>query len=162
MNEADSISQLVEQLAALLRMQGRTLASVESCTGGMVGEALTALPGISDVYLGGFITYSNMAKQLSAGVNPRTLAQHGAVSSQVALEMARGGCGKLLATNSIAITGIAGPDGGSDDKPVGTVWICVAGSGGAYDCRRFVFAGDRSAIRIHAKHAGSRSPCTGR
>ena len=148
-----AITELVKELAASLRKHNQTLATVESCTGGLVGAALTELAGISDVYLGGFVTYSNMAKQMAAGVNPQTLVQHGAVSSQVAIEMGKGGCGKLLATNSIAITGIAGPDGGSDEKPVGTVWICVAQSNGQYDARRFVFPGDRLAVRMRSLEA---------
>lgn len=147
MNHQESIAGLIEQLASLLREGGRTLATVESCTGGMVGAALTDQEGISDVYLGGFVTYSNIAKQMIAGVNPQTLAHHGAVSSQVAIEMARGGCAKLLTTHSIAITGIAGSGGGSIEKPVGTVWICVAQSDGRHDARRFVFPGDRAAVR---------------
>tara|TARA_R110002073_G_scaffold118918_5_gene259390 strand:+ start:358600 stop:359136 length:537 start_codon:yes stop_codon:yes gene_type:complete len=150
MSQNESIPELIETCTSLLREQGRTLATIESCTGGLLGAAITELPGVSDIYLGGFITYANLAKQMTAGVNPRTLIQHGAVSSQTAVEMAMGGCGKLLATNSIAITGIAGPSGGTPEKPVGTVWICVAQSSGEFDCRRFVFPGDRVAVRENA------------
>ncbi len=150
MTAADPISALVIEVADLLGEKRLTLSTVESCTGGMVGAALTALPGISDVYLGGYITYSNMAKQMAVGVKPRTLAQHGAVSSQVAIEMGRGGRRKLLTTHTIAITGIAGPDGGSDDKPVGTVWICVLSHCEEVDCRRFIFPGNRAAVRTQA------------
>ncbi|MBL4697286.1 MAG: CinA family protein [Phycisphaerales bacterium] len=151
MNQASAISELVVKLSKLLCEQNRTLATVESCTGGMVGAAIVEPDGASDVYLGGFVTYSNMTKQMTAGVSSETLAQHGAVSSQVAIEMAKGGCAKLLATNSIAITGIAGSGGGSIDKPIGTVWICTATSTGSYDCRRFFFPNDgRTAIRQYA------------
>ena len=152
MNAPDSIEPLVCKAAELLREQHRTLATVESCTGGMVGAALTALAGISDVYLGGFVTYSNMAKQITVGVSPQTLAKHGAVSGQVAREMAGGGRRKLLATHALAITGIAGPDGGTEDKPVGTVWICVEGCA-QIECRRFVFPGDRASVRTLATFA---------
>lgn len=152
MDASETISSFVKELAALMRAQNRTLATVESCTGGMVGAALTELAGISDVYQGGFVTYSNMAKHMTAGVNQETLALHGAVSSQVAIEMAIGGAGKLFATNCIAITGIAGPSGGTTEKPVGTVWVCVAQSDGVTDCRRFIFPGDRTAVRQHATY----------
>jgi nicotinamide-nucleotide amidase len=152
MNAPDSIEPLVVEAAELLREQHWTLATVESCTGGMVGATLTALAGISDVYLGGFVTYSNMAKQTAVGVRPQTLAKHGAVSGQVAREMAGGGRRKLLATHALAITGIAGPDGGTDDKSIGTVWICTAGCA-QIDCRRFVFPGDRASVRLLATFA---------
>ncbi len=145
-----SIMPLVIEAADLLRKKKHTLVTIESCTGGMVGAALTTLPGISDVYLGGYITYSNMAKQAAVGVKPRTLAQHGAVSAQIAVEMAKGGRRKLLTTHALSITGIAGPDGGSPDKPIGTVWICVLSHFEEVDCRRFVFPGDRASIRDQA------------
>lgn len=154
MSQARKISELVCQLSELLREQNRTLATVESCTGGMVGAAIVEPDGASDVYLGGFVTYSNMAKQMAVGVQASTLAEHGAVSGQVAIEMAMGGCGKLLATNSVAITGVAGSGGGSIEKPIGTVWICAATSTGSYDCRRFLFPNDgRTAIRQYALEA---------
>jgi len=150
MNADDPISALVIEVGDLLREKHWTLSTVESCTGGLVGAALTALPGISEVYLGGYITYSNMAKQMAVGVSPQTLAKHGAVSSQVAIEMAKGGRRKLLTTHALSITGIAGPDGGSDTKPVGTVWICVHRGPQEIDCRRFIFPGDRSSVRTCA------------
>jgi len=146
----DPISPLVIEAADLLRENHRTLSTIESCTGGMVGAALTQLPGISDVYLGGYITYSNQMKSSAVGVDPRTIGRFGAVSAQTAISMANGGRNKALATHSIAITGIAGPDGGTDDKPVGTVWICIAQSGDLFDCRRFVFPGDRVSVRTRA------------
>jgi len=156
MNSQDYISPIpswVQCIADLLREKNRTLASIESCTGGMVAGAITELAGISDVYLGGFVTYSNMAKQIAVGVNQETLARYGAVSSQVAIEMAKGGYGKLQATNAIAITGVAGPTGGTQDKPLGTVWICVAQSDGKYDCLRFIFPGDRQEVRMQSLKA---------
>ncbi len=150
MNTDDLIMPLVIEAANLLREKQHTLATVESCTGGMVGAALTTLPGISDVYFGGYITYSNMAKQVAVRVKPRTLAQHGAVSAQVAVEMAKGGRRKLLTTHALSITGIAGPDGGSPSKPIGTVWICVLSHFEEVDCRRFIFPGDRVSVRDQA------------
>lgn len=150
MSDSDPIPALVKELADKLRLLGRTLATVESCTGGLLGAAITGLSGISDVYCGGFVTYSDSVKALSVGVSLKTLESYGAVSKQVASEMSIGGCRKLLATNSVAITGIAGPDGGSAEKPIGTVWICSAQSTGNLDCRRFVFPGDRACIRSHA------------
>ncbi len=147
MSFIDSSNKLVAEIAELLRDQERTLSTVESCTGGMIGSAFTTLAGISDVYEGGFITYSDESKHLSVGVLQSSLKRHGAVSSQVALEMALGGQAKLATTNSISVTGIAGPGGGSDEKPVGTVWICVVCSSGMCDTRRFVFPGDRQAVR---------------
>ena len=113
----------------------------------MVGAAITELPGSSAYYPGGFITYSNELKQSMVGVSSSTLEAHRAVSSQTAVEMARGGIRRTHAEYAIAITGIAGPDGGSPEKPVGTVWICVASSEDQADCRRFVFPGNRDEVR---------------
>ncbi|HMN41764.1 MAG TPA: nicotinamide-nucleotide amidohydrolase family protein [Phycisphaerales bacterium] len=104
----------------------RTLAVIESCTGGMLGEMLTAIPGSSAAFLGGHITYSNDLK-VRLGVNPNTLKAHGAVSAETAREMARAGLAATGATFTLAITGIAGPEGGTPDKPVGTVHIALGG-----------------------------------
>tara|TARA_R110002072_G_scaffold42064_21_gene119087 strand:- start:409338 stop:409865 length:528 start_codon:yes stop_codon:yes gene_type:complete len=140
------IDQLVEALSKLLRVKGQTLATVESCTGGLVGAAMTGPAGASDVFVGGLLTYSNEAKEALAGVRAATLKAHGAVSGLVAIEMASGGRARLGADIAVSITGIAGPGGGSDEKPVGTVWVCVDRERGQ-DCRRFVFPGDREAVR---------------
>lgn len=136
-----------EKLSEALRARAQTLTTVESCTGGLVGAAITALPGSSDIYPGGFITYSNTLKQQLVGVSPDTLSTHGAVSAQTAIEMARGGLRQVASDYAISISGIAGPDGGTAQKPVGTVWICSAGQEARIDCRRFVFPGDRAKIR---------------
>lgn len=141
---------LPASVLAGLRRQGRTLAVVESCTGGMLGGMLADIPGASDVFLGGAITYANAAKTALAGVPEAIIRQHGAVSRECAQAMASGGLAALGATDSLAITGIAGPTGATSDKPVGTVWIARASqshSGLALDARRFSMAGDRRSVR---------------
>ena len=145
-----SITELVQRLALILKEQKKTIATVESCTGGMVGAAITEIAGVSDVFIGGYITYSDEQKSRAVGVLGATLGAHGAVSGQVAVEMAKGGCKESQASMAVSLTGIAGPDGGNEEKPVGTVWICVATDSGKPDCRRFAFPGDRAGIRTHA------------
>ncbi len=112
------------------RAHGATLATVESCTGGLIAGALTAIPGSSDVVLGGLVTYSNAAKMALAGVPEALLATHGAVSEPVARAMAEGGRGALAATLAVSVTGVAGPGGGSEAKPVGLVHFACAGPAG--------------------------------
>ena len=112
------------------RATGATVATVESCTGGLVGGALTAIAGSSDVVLGGLITYSNEAKMALAAVPGALLAAHGAVSEPVARAMADGGRAALSATFAVAVTGVAGPGGGSAAKPVGLVHFACCGPGG--------------------------------
>jgi nicotinamide-nucleotide amidase len=133
----------------LLRQQRRTLAVVESCTAGLLGEMVADIAGASDVFMGGWITYSNEQKQMAVGV-PAGLFESGApgaVSGECALAMARGGLERSSAGVCMAITGIAGPGGGSKDKPVGTVWIALADRDGPSQARRFLFAGGRRTIR---------------
>lgn len=108
------------------------------------------IPGSSAYFPGGLVTYSNRLKHEAVGVSNQTLEQFGAVSPQTAIEMARGGRAFAHADYAVAITGIAGPDGGSDDKPVGTVWICIEGLGERRDCRRFIFPGAREQVREHS------------
>lgn len=117
------------------RAHGLTLATVESCTGGLVGALLTAVPGSSDVFVGGLITYANSAKIALAGVERGLLAEHGAVSAPVALAMAQGGLRALGVDVCVAITGVAGPGGGSAAKPVGLVHFCAARADGAVQAR---------------------------
>lgn len=137
---------LPEVVLELLRRRSFTLAFVESCTGGLLGQMLTAIPGASDVIAGGWVTYSNAMKESCVAVPRDILDRHGAVSRECAVAMAVGGRNASGASVSISITGIAGPDGGTPSKPVGTVWIALADARGT-DVRRFQFGGDRSAVR---------------
>ncbi|MFT6397220.1 MAG: nicotinamide-nucleotide amidase [Bradymonadia bacterium] len=121
---ADSMA---EALGIVARAERATIATVESCTGGLIGSSITDVAGSSSYYWGGWVTYANEAKTASVGVQPETLELYGAVSAEVALEMAQGALRKSGADVAVSVTGIAGPDGGSDDKPVGRVFIGVAG-----------------------------------
>ena len=123
-----------------------TIATAESCTGGLIGGALTAVPGSSDVYWGGVVSYANDVKVGLLGVEQSTLAQVGAVSEQTACEMARGARQATGAGIGLSVTGIAGPGGAEPGKPVGTVWIGVSDTSGE-TARRFEFSGDRKAVR---------------
>jgi nicotinamide-nucleotide amidase len=147
--ERDDLAELV---LATCRTRGLTIATAESCTGGLLGARLTAIPGSSDVYVGGVIAYDNSVKTKLVGVRDVSLSEHGAVSEQVAREMAEG-CARALGTQiGIGITGIAGPGGGTAEKPVGTVWIAVAGAGETRTLGR-VYVGDREEIRLRATQA---------
>jgi nicotinamide-nucleotide amidase len=128
-----------------------TLAVAESCTGGMLGERLTSIPGSSDVFLGGVIAYHNDVKKDLLGVSAHALESHGAVSEQVALQMAGGIRERTGADVGIAVTGIAGPGGGTPDKPVGLIWVAVHASDAK--ARRFHVGGDRAEIRQRAAQA---------
>jgi nicotinamide-nucleotide amidase len=143
---ANSDVPLAHEVVRRCRSLHTTIAVAESCTGGMLGAALTAIPGSSSVFIGGFLTYSNQSKVELVGVRASDLDAFGAVSEQVATAMAQGARTRLGATYGIGITGIAGPDGGSDEKPVGTVWIGVATPDGV-KARRFVFGTDRNMNR---------------
>jgi nicotinamide-nucleotide amidase len=137
---------LAEVVLDKARSAGLTLATAESCTGGLVGGALTDVPGASDVYVGGAITYSDDLKTNLLGVDPGVLATFGAVSDAVAMAMASGARDVAGADLAVSVTGIAGPDGGTADKPVGAVWFGIAGPTGVRaEMRRF--AGDRHFVR---------------
>jgi nicotinamide-nucleotide amidase len=138
-------------LAELERRQGR-LAVAESCTGGLVGERLTAVPGSSRVFVGGVVAYSNAVKLDLLGVSADALAAHGAVSEEVAREMAAGIARTLGTEAAVAVTGIAGPDGGSEEKPVGTVWIAALWQG-KVRAFHYVFPGERDVVRRRAAQA---------
>ncbi|MDN3639280.1 CinA family protein [Simiduia curdlanivorans] len=140
---------LVQQIADQLVAQAASLSVAESCTGGGVAQALTAVAGSSAWFGYGFVTYANSAKIALLGVDEATLTQFGAVSEQVAVQMAEGARARASSTWALATTGIAGPSGGSAEKPVGTVWFAWAGPRGTHS-RRCVFAGDRASIREQA------------
>ena len=133
------------------RVSGLKLAVAESCTGGMLGERLTGIPGSSDVFLGGVIAYHNDVKRNMLGVRGEDIERYGAVSEQVALQMASGVRDKLGADVGVSVTGIAGPGGGTPEKPVGLVWIAVHAS--EVKARRFHVGGDRGEIRERAAQA---------
>ena len=144
---------ILARAAAVLdrfRELGFTIATAESCTGGLVAASLTHHAGSSDVMLGGFVTYSNGMKHRSLGVPVELLERHGAVSAPVARAMADGALAATGASCTVSITGIAGPGGSSEDKPVGLVWFGIAGGGQPPLTDRQVFAGDRAAVRAQA------------
>lgn len=139
-----------EQLLAALRARSLRLATAESCTGGLVSAALTAVPGSSAVLDRGFVTYSNAAKQQMLGVPEATLIAHGAVSEPTARAMAEGAAAQSNASVSVSVTGIAGPGGGGPDKPVGLVHFAAVGPGGlVHRMERFGDLG-RDAVRMAA------------
>ena len=138
---------LAERIAAALLKKRAMLATAESCTGGWAAQALTAIAGSSSWFERGFVTYSNAAKQEMLGVRPQTLARHGAVSEETAREMALGALAHSRGDVALAITGVAGPSGGSAEKPVGTVCFAWATKDGAARAETRRFAGDREAVR---------------
>ena len=143
----DDIRNLASAVLDTCRAQGLTLATAESCTGGLVAACLTEIAGSSDVVDRGFVTYSNQAKMELLGVAEATLAAHGAVSAEAATEMLAGALAHAPADLAIAITGIAGPGGGTAEKPVGLVFIGVQRRGRDAQVERHVFGGDRAAVR---------------
>jgi nicotinamide-nucleotide amidase len=142
---------LVLDLAAALRARGWRIATAESCTGGLVAAACTTVAGSSDWFERGFVTYSNAAKVESLGVDAALIATHGAVSEEVARAMAAGALAHSPADLALAVTGVAGPGGGSADKPVGTVWLALVRRGAAApSAERLQLGGDRTAVRAQA------------
>jgi nicotinamide-nucleotide amidase len=129
-----------------LREKKMQFAAAESCSGGWIAKLITDVSGSSEVFQGSLVTYSNTAKHKLLGVMQDSLETHGAVSREVVLEMAAGVLQVLPVDCSVAVSGIAGPDGGNDEKPVGTVWLCWRIEGQSVTCR-FVFEGDRELIR---------------
>jgi len=145
------IEQLALELGRALQQRQLKLVTVESCTGGMVAEAMTSVAGSSEWFEQGFIPYSNAAKQSMLGVKADSLENFGAVSEEVVKEMAAGALWSSQADCSVAITGIAGPGGGSVEKPVGMVWFAFArGEGRAVETHCERFSGDRQAVRLQA------------
>ncbi len=144
------IDQRVKELAALLLERNETLAVAESCTGGWVAKAITELPGSSGWFSAGFVSYSNDAKLRLLGVREETLGAHGAVSRETASEMAEGALSRGRADWSLAVTGIAGPGGGSEARPVGTVCFAWAGPGQPASTEARRFEGNRHAVRAQS------------
>ena len=140
---------VAEKLVELLKARGLTCATAESCTGGGVGSAITAVPGSSAVFMGGVISYANEVKREVLGVKAETLATVGAVSAETAAQMAEGARRLLKTDLAVSLTGIAGPDGGSDEKPVGLVWFGLATKDGVRT-EKCIFRGDRAEVREQA------------
>lgn len=147
--------ELAAAVVATFRAAGRTLALAESCTGGLIAGTLTGVAGASAVLERGWVTYSNRAKIEELGVDAAGLEAHGAVSAETAAAMAAGALGHAPVDVALSVTGIAGPDGGSADKPVGLVWFGLARRGGGPPrLDRQLFAGDRAAVRRAAIRRG--------
>ncbi|MGD8429052.1 MAG: CinA family protein [Ectothiorhodospiraceae bacterium] len=141
---------LARDVGERLNQRGIMLAAAESCTGGWISKVITDVPGSSQWFERGFVVYSNAAKMEMLGVSPRTLEEHGAVSKQAAVEMARGAVAHRKAKVSVAVTGVAGPDGGTPEKPVGLVWLAWYRNGGTLATYEGRFQGGREAVRRQA------------
>ena len=146
MLEAETLT-LVQSVLDACRARGWRLATAESCTGGLLAAALTAIAGSSDVVERGFVTYSNQAKSELLGVPAETIATHGAVSAETTAAMAEGAVARAPVDLAVSVTGVAGPGGGSVEKPVGLVIFGLARRDGSCRTERHIFAGDRSAVR---------------
>ncbi len=150
MDKSDPIESLAVNLVVALIAAGKTVATAESCTGGWIAKSITDVRGSSAAFGTGIVSYSDDAKQALLGVDRRALVEHGAVSEQVVREMATGALARSGADFAVAVSGIAGPDGGIKDKPVGTVWFAFAvrtTEGEIVSAVRHYLAGDREAIR---------------
>ncbi|KRG38687.1 damage-inducible protein CinA [Stenotrophomonas pictorum JCM 9942] len=141
------LDQLAARLGERLRAVRDHVVTAESCTGGWIAKAMTGVSGSSDWFDSGMVAYSYEAKQALLGVSPQTLEVHGAVSRETVIEMVSGALVRSGASIAVAVTGIAGPGGGSEDKPVGTVWIGWKRRGGYTRAELFHFDGDRDAVR---------------
>jgi len=152
---ADELAPLValaEQIQHTMLERGLTLATAESCTGGLIGHVLTEVSGSSDYYVGGLISYSNGLKEAELGVDAHTLETHGAVSAQTCIAMAEGARTRYDASLAVSVTGIAGPRGGTATKPVGLTYVGVADADG-HDVRRFVWDTGRHANKLSSAAA---------
>ena len=147
---------LAVQVGELLKSHGLMLVTAESCTGGGVAQAITEVAGSSAWFERGFVTYSNLAKQQMLGVRETTLIHHGAVSEMTAREMVAGALQHSAAQVALAVTGIAGPDGGTADKPVGTVWFAWGIKQGNIHAQWFQLMGNRAEVRAQAVHIALR------
>lgn len=146
----DDITDLARRLGRKAKRRRIEITTAESCTGGGLAAAITRVSGSAKWFDRGFVTYANDAKREMLGVSQRTLKEHGAVSEPVAREMAAGALARSPSDVSVAITGIAGPTGAAPGKPVGLVWFAWAVRDGPIQSRRFVFKGDRVAVRMQA------------
>ncbi|MHB8667033.1 MAG: nicotinamide-nucleotide amidase [Burkholderiales bacterium] len=153
---SDPLATLAKRVGARLKARGMMLATAESCTGGWVAQAVTAIAGSSEWFERGFVTYSDAAKQEMLGVSAATLARHGAVSEQTAREMAAGALAHSRAQVALAITGIAGPGGGSPEKPVGTVCFAWSRKGAPPLAQTRQFRGNRDSVRRQSVRAALR------
>jgi len=150
---AADLARVGAQLGDALRVRKWRLATAESSTGGLIGHAITMTPGASDYYVGGVIGYSNLAKELALGVPHELIEAHGAVSEEVAASMAEGAAHRFETEVGISVTGIAGPEGGSDRKPVGTHYLGVVRRGHPARVEHHVFVHDRDGNRAAAAMA---------
>jgi PncC family amidohydrolase len=153
LSELDGLVALAGRIRLALEERELTLSTAESCTGGLLGHVLTEVPGISEQYRGGMISYSNELKSSELDVPQHTLESHGAVSAQACVAMAIGARRRYGTSLALAVTGIAGPTGGTADKPVGLTYVAVADELGQ-DVRRFVWQGDRHANKLASAQAG--------
>ncbi|MEO6349424.1 MAG: CinA family protein [Candidatus Limnocylindrales bacterium] len=151
-DELASLVALAAQIQEEMIGRGLSLATAESCTGGLIGHLITETSGSSAYYLGGLISYSNELKERELGVDPNSLEKHGAVSAQTCMAMAEGARHRYGATIGVAVTGIAGPDGGSEKKPVGLTYVGIADDAG-HDVRRNVWAHDRHRNKVASAEA---------
>ncbi|AFR04606.1 nicotinamide-nucleotide amidase [Pectobacterium brasiliense] len=151
MTEAD-ILRLSALVGEKLKVRGAKLTCAESCTGGWLAKSITDIAGSSGWFDYGFVTYSNLAKQRLVNVNAETLEQHGAVSEAVVNEMAAGALQAADADFAISVSGVAGPDGGTEEKPVGTVWFGFTDKQGGAFAQTMRFSGDRNAVRLQSVH----------
>ena len=141
------VYQLSQRLGLILKENRLIVGTAESCTGGWIAQAVTMVPGSSSWFDAGFVTYSNKSKVQQLGVDPKLIDQYGAVSDVVVEKMLIGVLNRTEANCSIATSGVAGPDGGTEDKPVGTVWIGVGHEFKGLMTRRYLFEGDRNSVR---------------
>ena len=149
LSNSQTLTTIAQQLGEILCKKNAKLTTAESCTGGGISEAITAVSGSSQWFEFGFVTYANSAKQQLLGVSKEALDKDGAVSEQVVEQMAQGAIQQSQADYAIAVSGIAGPDGGTEDKPVGTVWVCWQTPTRSWT-QQLMLSGDRQAVRTAA------------
>ena len=149
LTNSQTLTTIAQQLGEILCKKNAKLTIAESCTGGAISEAITSVSGSSQWFEFGFVTYANSAKQQLLGVSKETLEQYGAVSEQVVKQMAQGAIKQSEADYAIAVSGVAGPDGGTEEKPVGTVWVCWQTPSQIWT-HKLVLSGDRQAVRTEA------------